>query len=142
MSGKFDVFESLNPDRIGEMTERWGDTPIITFHGGDVYEGWIHERFFLTEKGLRFEAWESGGYQESYNEGERPASVEELKARIRSGDIPLARWSNRKGLEFVNKVMNEITEEEILKRIRQVRDALNKCRDIERIEAAARVFGL
>lgn len=140
MSDKFDVFSKIDIQKLGEKCD--SSDPFITFDGGDVYEGWLHEMFSLTEKGLRFEAWESGGHQESLNEDERPASVEELKDRIRSGQIPLPSWSNQKGLEFVNSVMNEITEEEILKRIRQVRDALNKCRDIERIEAAARVFGL
>ncbi|MDO8659200.1 MAG: hypothetical protein Q7K54_01230 [Candidatus Parcubacteria bacterium] len=136
---RFDIFTRI-PNTIGEMVD--GDNLIITFDGGDTIEGFLHEEYKLTEVGLEFSAWDSGGYRESLNEDLRPASKDELLAKIRSGQMPLARWSNRKGLEFLNSVMNGVTEEEIHKRIAQVRDSLNKSRDIERIEAAARVFGL
>jgi hypothetical protein len=140
MTDRFDVFAKVNVDLIGKMCDE--AIPTICFDGGDVLSGWIHETFCLTESGLTFETWESGGYQKELNEEERPSNGEELKSFIIKGKIPLPRWSNRSGLEFLNKVMNELTDEEIKHRIAQVRDALNKCRDIERNETAARVFGV
>jgi hypothetical protein len=136
----FDVFTKIDATKIG--TGHSEKVPEICFGGADTYEGWVHEIFRLTEKGLTFEAWESGGYEESKNEEERPSNKEELKSFILRGKIPLASWSNRAGLEFLNKIMNDIPEEEIKHRIAQVRDALNKCRDIERIETAARILGV
>jgi hypothetical protein len=137
---RFDIFSKIDVAKLGEMCDE--GIPTICFDGGDVYEGWSHETFRLTESGLTFERWESGGYQDSENEEERPSNKEELKSFVLNGQLPLPRWSNQSGLEFLNKIMNKIPEDEIKHRIAQIRDALNKCRDIERVEAAARVFGV
>lgn len=137
----FDIYKKYPEDVVIGVSCN-SDDPTIVFDGGDTLEGWLQETYRMSESGLEYSAWDSGGYQTGLNVKARRATFSELKLRILRGDVPLPKPSNRRGLDLINSVINGISENETRRRIAQVRDALNKCRDPERIEAAARVFGL
>ncbi|OGC69918.1 hypothetical protein A2415_00145 [candidate division WWE3 bacterium RIFOXYC1_FULL_39_7] len=117
--------------------------PTIVFEGEPTRDGLVLYFFWLhPTKGILYEACDTGGYESRWDEEERRVDVGFLRKFIFAGRIPSPRRSDRAGLELLNLVMNDIPEEYLLKRKRQVRDALNKCRDIVKIEAAARLLGI
>jgi len=122
------------PEKLGEMTD--SVPAVITFDGGDVYEGWIHEIYRqYPDLTATFEVWESGGYQESYNQEERNSNLlEELSKRYIRGEKPLPRWTNKKGWDLwlsaqtpeakIKRLQeeNRILREKITRRNKQIRD--------------------
>ncbi|MDP2704299.1 MAG: hypothetical protein Q8P01_03685 [bacterium] len=144
----FDVFSKLGSlDDLGSLVDPLTTTPTVAFEGRSI-RGYIQETFRFTEIGWTYYAWICEGYvpddyeSNLWEQEEHPSSTDEILAKIKAGELPLPKRSNREGLDFLNRLVNGIPEDELKGRIRQIRDALNKCRDLERIEAAARVFGV
>ncbi|MFC1629630.1 hypothetical protein ACFL11_00150 [Patescibacteria group bacterium] len=127
---RFDVFETVDTYKLGIF----GDDDRLTICFSNADEGWAHVEFRVTQRGLILHRWEDG------DEIERLVDVGELKLYILRGEELIPGWSNRAGLRFLNEVMND--EEELERRIEQVRDALGKCRNIVMIEAAAQALGM
>lgn len=125
------------PPKLAEMIDVPEETTVITFSGGDVYEGWIHEIYTqYPDMSTTFERWESGGYQESENEQEHPIDdlLGELAKRYVQNEEPLPRWTNKEGWNLwlsaqtpktqIQRLQeeNKILRGKISRRNKQIRD--------------------
>jgi hypothetical protein len=84
--------------------------------------------------------WDSTGYMSTNVGTEMPVLV--LTGYTNKTDFTHRRWVPGEGnvwaAEFAKTKINEM----VTRRIRQVRDALNKCRDLDEIEKVADVLGV
>lgn len=111
---------------------------ILTFDGGDTYEGWIHETYRQYPDGTEtFEVWDSGGYQNGTDQEEeemRNEILKELGERFIKGEEPLPKWSNKVGWTLwlacqspKNRILrldkeNSLLHNQISRRNKQIRD--------------------
>lgn len=127
----------LNNVQLGEMVNE-DEGPTITFDGGDTHEGWYHVIYRVRETGLTLEIWDSGGYENYQNREEGPSQGDGILKLVESGSLPLARWSNRAGIEVLQSVIGDLPKDKIAKLGLAVDDAvINAGEDFIALTAAS-----
>ena len=115
------LLEIAAQEKSGEMTN---NELLMTFDGGETYEGWIHEIYIIHQGGtLEFSRWESGGYQDSENVEPYEVPIEQLIDRLQQGELPLPRWTNP---DFIKRILPILDDFDIEKVRRRLRDFFNK----------------
>lgn len=127
-----EIKKLLEDPLLGEMVSNHRD-PIVTFDGGDVYDGWIHEIFrFPDDHRITYEKWESGGYSNGTDIQEHESDQKTLLSFLSLG-VPLPRWSNAEGIRQLleigwNNSPVPLTAKDTKKRIIDAYKKLPTCR--------------
>lgn len=125
----------VKDEQICICTGRFNNQPVILVK----YEGGLKKCFTQSDEYPKMHV-----FLFKMNKGDKAIKgveiIEKHKGIFESGS------DGSKDSSFVEMdittLLKKIKEQEILTRIRQVRDALNKCRDAERIETVAKIFGV